>query len=261
MSEWGEPRRRLDRDALDALLAGTAPAIHVAGFASADECAAACRAIRDPSLPRRAATTSPMDLIGSNFSNHAGPLKSDYFDTVPGAFADQATVFAGAFDVMGRVIESLSAAWGTPVDYAREPGPYGRYFAGGIKTRLAPSHLHFDYVPHFSPDYAIGRIVDQLSWNLFLEMPDGTGETTLYRAPVSRDTRPATTGASYTALPESAVRGAAKYVFRPRIGELVLFNTRNPHRVAVEGVEPGQCRTQVGSFIGRTPHDRLILWS
>lgn len=261
MAAWSEPRRRLDRDALNALIDGDLAVVRIEGFATPDECATACRAIRDPSLGRRAATTSPMDLIGSNFSNHAGPRKADYFDTVPGAFQDQQAVFAGAFDVMGRIFALLSGAWDNDVDYACEPEPYGRYFAGGIKTRVQPSHLHFDYVPHFSPEYAIGQVVDQLSWNLYLEMPDGTGETTLYHSPVSRHTRPPTTGTSYTSLPESFVEGAESYSFRASVGELVLFNTRNPHRISVEDVQPGQSRIQVGSFIGRTTDDRLVMWS
>lgn len=261
MSSWTQPARALDADALRGLISGALPAVHIANFASAEECAGACRAIRDPRTRRRAATTTQMDLIGSNFSNHAGARKSDYFDTVPGAFADQQAVFGNAFDVMGRVLGALRNAWPGSVDYAEEPTPYGRYFAGGVKTRVRPSRLHFDYVPHFAPDYAIGAVVDQLAWNLYLDMPSGTGETTLYRAPVSREQSPADTEDGYTALPERHVAGAERYVFRPGVGELVLFNTRHPHRVALSEPGPGESRIQVGSFIGRLADDRLVLWS
>ena len=261
MSSWGPPRHGLDEETLRALISGYIPAAHIEAFASQEECRAACRAIRDPAICRSAASTAPMDLIGSNFSNHRGELKSDYFDRVPASFEAQSAVFENAFDVMGRVFELLSKAWPAEADYALEPDPYGRYFAGGIKTRVASSHLHFDYVPHFSPDYAIGRVVDQLSWNLYLEMPDATGETTLYRAAVSRVERPPTTRAGYTTLPESFVSRAESYTFRARTGELVLFNTRHPHRISLRDLAPGQRRIQVGSFIGRMPDDRLVFWS
>lgn len=126
MGGWSEASDQLDRDSFQALIAGDIPAVHIVDFATAVECASACQTIRDPALCRSAATTTAMDLIGSNFSNHGG---------------------------------------------------------------------------------------------------------------------------------------AQHYTFRPRRGELILFNTRYPHRVVVDRVPVGQDRIQVGSFIGRTKDDRLVLWS
>ena len=57
------------------------------------------------------------------------------------------------------------------------------------------------------------------------------------------------------------VAGAVPFRYEATAGDVVLFNTRNPHEVAGGQVAPGGSRVSIGSFIGRMPDRRLVLWS
>ena len=262
--EWGRATERLSRSTLHALLRCDIPAIHVAGLAGARECESFLAVVRN--APGRAADTSPMQLVGSNFSNHHGADKHDYFQTVADSRRNLRTLTDASFDPVERVRSQLAAHWPGAVRIADEGPPYGCYFAGCVKTRVAGSALHYDYAPDMVSGYAISDIRAQLSWNVYLQMPSGTGETTLYNKIVDpkRDLREREPGAGVrwnNLVNPGAVLGCESYTFKGRSGELVLFNTRCPHTVSVEAAGEHERRTQIGGFAGLTRSNDLILWS
>jgi len=259
---WQRPAMRLDETSLRALIAGEIPAIRMADFASAAECTAFCAAIRRRADEAWAAVTSPMSLIGANFSNYQGDSKEGYFEQVePSYRAVQAIAEEVGFDPLERMIGRLRAIWPANVGVAMEPG-HGRYFAGGIKTRTSSGHLHYDFVPHTAAGFAIAEIVDQLGWNLYLDMPKSTGGTTTYRHPMPREGGAAGGGpARVLNLEPEIVQKAEAFSFQPRIGEVVIINTRYPHDIRVENAAPDEWRVQTSSFIGRLPNNDLVLWS
>lgn len=260
---WQQAVHELTASQLNALIAGAIPAIHLKNFATAKECRRFCTALQEQDIKQQAAHTSPMNLVGSNFANFKGTQKSEYFATVETSYADIAKLTRVSLDPLQRMLDRLNAIWPDAVDIAQEPG-YGRYFAGGVKSRVNGSQLHFDYVPLLRPDFQIGQIIDQLAWNLYLDMPGTTGQTRLYNAPIAAQR--ATHTASHWDNKLSADQVAMKqhYTFHGQVGEVVLFNTRYPHTIVVD--EPkisksGELRTQIGSFIGRLSNNKLILWS
>ncbi len=261
-STWQQPAQTLDRQSLKALIAGDIPAILITEFATLDECSTFCSAIRRHRNRVEHARTSRMNLIGANFSNYAGETKAGYFDLVGPSYEAQHALLADTgFDPLQRMIERLRAIWPADVDVAREPG-HGRYFAGGIKTRASSGHLHYDFAPHTAAGFAIADIVDQLGWNLYLDMPENTGETTAYRRPVPREGGKIGSGPVRALnLDHGYVEGAEPFTFRPEIGDVAIINTRFPHDITVDDVGPDEWRAQISSFIGRLPDDRLILWS
>jgi hypothetical protein len=193
---WQRAADGLDERSLRALLAGEIAAVRMEGFASAEECASFCAAIRASAAEARAAETSRMSLIGVNFSNYAGQGKEGYFEQVEPSYRAVAAIAARAgFDPLQRMIERLRAIWPAHVGVALEP-EHGRYFAGGIKTRTSSGHLHYDFAPHTAPGFAIAGILDQLGWNLYLDMPRATGATTTWRRPVPREGGAAGRGAA-----------------------------------------------------------------
>jgi len=260
-SAWQTPPSQLDATSLMALVRGHVPAIHVSNFASKRQCQQLCNAIRQAHVARTAATTSPMTLIGSNFSNSTHLSKQQYFDAARESWNDLDTVtnIAGYQPLM-QLIDLLSDVWPAAVDVATEPD-YGRYFAGGIKTRVSQSALHFDYVPVTEKKYSIAEIVDQLSWNLYLDMPARSGATTVFNAPGRSDTVMPESSTWNNRLPSESVAGAEHYTFQPQVGEVVFINTRYPHSIEMDNVQDGEWRAQTGSFIGRMPDQRLVLWS
>jgi DNA-binding transcriptional MerR regulator len=56
-----------------------------------------------------------------------------------------------------------------------------------------------------------------------------------------------------TTLIEATLRGT--------VGDVVIFNTRNPHEIAGGVAKPGGSRISIGSFVGRMPDEQLMLWS
>jgi hypothetical protein len=259
---WQPAADGLDEASLRALLAGEIPALRIADFATAGECASFCAAIAAGASASRAAETARMTLIGVNFSNYAGQGKEGYFAQVEPSYDAVGAITGGAgFDPLQRMIERLRGIWPAEVGVAHEPG-HGRYFAGGIKTRSSSGNLHYDFAPHTAQGFAIAGIVDQLGWNLYLDMPRDTGATTTYRHAVPREGGAAGGGAARALnLDRGYVEGAEAFTFQPKIGEVVIINTRYPHDILVENAGPDEIRAQTSSFIGRLPNDDLILWS
>lgn len=261
-SAWQHPADELNQSSLRALIAGDIPAVFINQFATAEECSAMCRAIRAHAALADDAKTTRMTLIGANFSNYTGDSKAGYFDLVAPSYQALHLILADAgFDSLTRMIDRLSAIWPAGVDVAIEPG-FGRYFAGGIKTRASSGHLHYDFAPHSADGFAIANITDQLGWNLYLDMPANTGETTAYRRPIPKDGGKVGIGPVRALnLDHRYIVGAEAFTFRPNIGDVAIINTRYPHDIMVENAGPEEWRAQTSSFIGRLPDDRLILWS
>lgn len=261
-TRWQAAAEALDETSLRALIAGEIPAVRIAGFASTEECASFCEAVRQNAAQARAAQTARMNLIGVNFSNYTGQTKQGYFEQVePSYRAVGAIAEHAGFDPLQRMIDQLRAIWPAHVGVAREPD-HGPYFAGGIKSRTSSGHLHYDFVPHTAPGYAIAGIVDQLGWNLYIDMPRNTGGTTTYRHPMPREGGAAGGGpARVMNLEPQDVEDAEPFTFLPRIGEVVIINTRYPHDIQVENAAPDEWRVQASSFIGRLANDDLIMWS
>ena len=94
----GTPCRDISREALLALMTGDIPAIHLPGFASRDECEQLCAALGQVEADAQEATTSPMRLIGSNFSNYHGEEKSQYFASVAASYARYEQLTSMAFE-------------------------------------------------------------------------------------------------------------------------------------------------------------------
>ena len=95
-TSWQRAAEGLDETSLRALLAGEIAAVRMEGFASAEECAAFCAAIREGAAASRAAQTSRMTLIGVNFSNYAGQSKEGYFEQVEPSYEAVGAIAARA---------------------------------------------------------------------------------------------------------------------------------------------------------------------
>ena len=186
-----------------------------------------------------------------------GHHKDDYFAAVPRALADQRAVFDQSFDAVARFIDVLADVWEAPVTVAADDGR--PYFAGIIRFAGGGIALHADYAPFNMPGYSVASINAQLAWNLFVEAPEQGGVTTIYNAPRT----PTMTGSeppkSY-GLSREEMSGIEQATYCPRAGDVVLFNSRNPHEVSA-AVPAGQGRLQVGSFAGLMPDGSLGLFA
>ncbi len=240
------------------LLDNKIPAIRIPGFASSEECLAFSAAAKQG----RMQYYNVGDRIGyigmAQYQYRWTRTKAEFLADVPQANADVEAVFERSFNARDRFIEKLQAAWAHPVGVAREDGK--PYFAGIIRSTSDRIDLHVDWAPVNSPGYLIGAIDAHLGWNFFAEELASGGYTTVHNAPWSPQVVEGEIPKSY-GLDRSLVEGAASIVYKPTAGDVVIFNTRNPHEIASGTTAPGGSRVSIGSFVGRMPDQSLVLWA
>lgn len=248
----------LNEENLRLLLDNRIAAIRIPAFATAEECRDFAAAAKRGNMQYY----NVADRIGyiglAQYQYRWSRTKAEFLADVPKARADVEEVFANSFDPLARLMERLRAAWPGVVDFAREDDQ--PYFAGIIRSTSDKIDLHVDWAPVNSPDYAIGAIDGQLGWNFFAEELLSGGYTTVYNAPWNPQVKLGEIPQSY-GLDHSLVEDAPKFTYRPTAGDVVIFNTRNPHEIAPGTAAPGGSRVSIGSFIGRMPDRSLALWA
>jgi len=259
MQGWQvETEADLTADNLARLFANEISTIRISGFASAEECRAVARAMREAKFADYG-HNRPVQFIGMTQFNYRFRPKAEYFAAVPAAYAAQNAVFERSFNAVERMMGHLRRVHRGPVAIAVEPDGQ-RYFAGILRRTVEGGSLHADYAPYTAPGYEVGRLEAQITWNLYVEALDSGGETSLF----DRRWSPARKGDEVLdnyGLDMDLVDGARCQRFRPTVGDAVLFNTLNLHRVGGGPKDSQGIRLQVGSFIGRMPEGNLVLWS
>lgn len=259
MATWKELREyELTRENLALLLDNKIPAIRIKGFATPEECAAFSEAAKQGNM-KYYNVSKRIGYIGmAQYEYRWDRPKSDYFHDVMDADRDLAWVFERSFNATERLINKLQAAWDAPVAIASELE--GKYFAGIVRSASEGVDLHADWAPLNSPTYDIGKIDAQLGWNFFSDGVKEGGMTTVHNAPWSPQVQGGEVPKSY-GLERDCVEGAQTYTYAPTVGDVVIFNTRNPHEISPGVPEPGRNRISIGSFVGRMPDRRLVLWA
>jgi hypothetical protein len=135
------------------------------------------------------------------------------------------------------------------------------YFAGVIRIFKKGAH-HTDSAPRDLPAWSIARIKHQLSWNLYLTVPEYGGEVQIWdrrwRAEDERAYRfDLATKKGYS--PE-VVDGCRSVVVSPLVGRFAMFNALYYHTVLdVTGEKP---RLAMSSFVGVADESSpLVFWS
>ena len=257
----------LNRVTLAALFANEIPAIRIAGFADAEECARFAEATRrfqmkavvgDTPTGQPAFAAQRIDHLGMTQAEYKRRGPAAYFERAKHASAETAQVYALSFNPLDRLIARLRAHVAGDVALAVEPDGR-RYFAGIIRKSNQGLSLHADFGPYQAPGYMVDRVDAQLAWNFYAETPSRGGITTLHDAPWTwTRSSPGEVAENYP-LPDESVAGAQTFEYQPKAGEAWLFNTRNPHKVSA--VEAQGDRLAVACFVGQLPEGRLVLWS
>lgn len=249
----------LTRDSLRAVLNNEIPAIRIPDFASISECDAFSAAVENVGY-KFYSVARKIGYIGlAQYEYRWDRPKTDYFRDAELAYEQQNALIRQSFDAVQRLIDVLVPHAEANVKIANETG-LGRYYAGIARVAGEGVDLHVDWAPLNSPAYDISRIDAQLGWNFYAQELVSGGETIVYNAPWNPDCAPGEIPKSY-GLDYAIVEGAPRFTFTPNKGDVVIFNTRNPHEIAGGVGGPGRNRISIGSFIGRMPNDDLVLWS
>ena len=259
MSTWTSTlEHELTEENLRLLFDNRIPAIRIRGFATPDECSRFAAAAKNGNM-QYYNVSDRIGYIGlAQYQYRWTKTKQEFLDDTIKAQGDVQAVFSKSFDALSRLLEHLRAVWPQPVGLANEDGR--EYFAGIIRSTSDKIDLHADWAPVNSPDYAIGAIDAQLGWNFFAEELESGGHTTVHNNPWNPIVVPGEIPQSY-GLDRALTQDVPNFVYRANAGDVVLFNTRNPHEIAPGTAKPGGSRVSIGSFVGRMPDKRLVLWA
>lgn len=260
----------LSAESLEALFDNRIPAIRIAGFATPAECRAFANALRACDLKVvKGATEHSAPAFEAQRIAYIGltqyefkykPIET-YLDAADTARAEVAPVFDKSFDPVARLMDRLRGLVEGSVEIARDPG--GRlYSATIIRSSNEGLTLHADFAPYQAPQLTVTTCTAQLAWNFYAEVPDSEGgHTTLHNRPWTWTRRQDGEIAENYPLAREQVEGAETFTFKPREGEIIIFNSRNPHEVIPVVDAKGKDRIAMATFIGRMPSGDLRLWS
>ena len=184
-----------------------------------------------------------------------------YLDAADDARAEVAPVFEKSFDPVERLMGRLRGLDDRSVEIARDPG--GRFYSATIiRSSNEGITLHADYAPYQAPQLTVTTCTAQLAFNFYAEIPNSEGgHTTLHNSPWTWTRRQEGEIAENYPLARDQVEGAEPFTFKPCEGEVIIFNSRNPHEVIPVTAGKGKDRISMATFIGRMPTGDLRLWS
>jgi len=247
----------LSKDGLAAVLANEIAGLRIPDFVAPADCARGAQAINEHGFDYYEKLEPPLGRIGiTQYENRLD--RARYLQQAPAAHATRQGIFAGTGDPVALVADALCAAWPHGAAVATEPGG-GRYFAGIVRITVGGIRIHCDWAPQDAPGWAIETATGQLAWNIYYDLTDSGGQTTVYRQPWTPALAEFSDPSAFGYYLPSAVQECPRQVIAPRRGEFVIFNSRNLHAVA-PALGAG-ARVSASSFVGHLPDGSLGLWS
>ena len=252
-----ETTGNLTRDHIMKLAVGVTGAVLIKNFSARQDCDDIMAALEtcelgaydEQVITPRIAKLGPAvnDLYSS------GKLNEQYWEHCAQALRTRSTLLRGT-DPMDLAVSRLREAWGGEVELARTGGK--PMYAGLIREMTQGSRIHFDEITREYPGTLDEIPASFLTFNWYLAMPAGGGETSVFR----RRWRPADEqyqdGYGYL---DAVVAGEPAATMAPEVGDAAIFDARNMHIVR-PGVGPGR-RVTVSFFLGITGRGPLEIWS
>jgi len=243
---------------LEALVDNRLAAISIPNFATKEECQTFSSALKDVPL-QYYKVGRPAGYVGTTFIQYMNREKKAYFESVSSAASDVQAVTSRSFDPVDRFIHKIKEKTDFSASIAREPD-FGQYFVGIIRILSGGNDIHIDFAPQFAKDHVVGKIAAQLTWNVYIDEASSGGETTIWNQPWT-PTGDSEQDAKYPHFTKQALENVESLTFKTRAGEVMIFNSRNPHQVEVTGASESLNRIGLGSFMGQSSERDLILWS
>lgn len=244
---------------LEELFKNQIPAIRVRNFLSVSQCERLVSAAEQLGFDYYENVTPPIGRIGITQFESSQKEPETYFDKVKEACAKRDEVYSAAgTDVLESVIKVVRSVSSLQAGVAHD-SLRGEYFAGLIR-QINQAHLHFDFAKFDAPGWHISGVEQQLSWNIYVSIPQRGGELVVHELPWEEEIYekfllPGHSG-SY-GFEKELVSNVRRVDITPEIGDLVVFNTRNFHEVKTgEGK-----RISISSFFGKHSNGKIVFWS
>jgi hypothetical protein len=247
----------LDCDLIEALFENRIGAVKIQKFLPQETVRAAVRGIQKHGFDFYENVEPPIGRIGiTQFEHREHHEREKYFAVAARANQRRRAVLHGSGDILQIVLDRIGHLWKRPVGIAVEAD--GREYFAGLTRIIGEALLHCDWAQHDAPGWAISAVNSQITWNLFCSVPAEGGATVVHNQPWNLDAERFRLEGSY-GYDGAVVAGCGSVRIEPAEAALVLFNSRNFHRVeAGSGDGP---RITVSSFIGRLPSGDLVAWS
>ena len=244
----------LSSTSLQRLFGNEIPLIRIPQFAGLDECNGLVERASAIGFGDYQNVTPKIERLGLTVFEYYRAGKEQYFQAVNSATQYQNRILGG-FNPLQRIMQLLQKTTGRVVRIASEPS-YGEYFAGLTRKIEQGTQLHIDFAPNEQPGWEVSNVISQLSWNLYLKVScNSHGKTHIYDCPwCPKDEQYKLDSYGYD---DQVLAGANATSFRPQVGDVVIFNTKNYHTV-----EPTQGhRIMFTSALGLLPSGDIIFWS
>jgi hypothetical protein len=252
-----ETTDRLTRDHILRLAVGVSGAVLIKNFSAVADCRDIMNSLEvgdlgsydEQLISPRIAKLGPAayDFYGAH------QLDERYWQHAADATRSRSTLLRGA-DPLELAVDQIRAAWGDEIEPARSGGR--PMFAGMIREISHGAKIHFDEITREFPGTLDETPASFLTLNWYLAVPDGGGETSVYRhrwRPADERHRD---GYGYR---ETAVAGEPVATLRPEVGDAAIFDTRNLH--LVRPISGAGRRVSLSLFLGITGRGPLQIWS
>jgi hypothetical protein len=247
----------LSKDGLEAVLSNEIAGLRIPAFVDQGSCVRAAEAIHGHGFDYYEKLEPPLGRVGITQYERRED-KPRYFEQGRQADAVRRSIFAGTGDPVALVVDALSQAWPRGAHVAEEPG-FGSYFAGLIRITIGGIRIHCDWAPQDAPGWDIGSVTGQLAWNIYYDLTESGGQTTVYRQPWTPALQDYADPSAFGYYLPEAVERCPRQDVAPRRGEFVIFSSRNLHSVAAAAGTGA--RVSASSFVGQLPDGSLALWS
>jgi hypothetical protein len=252
--------RELTAENLNLLLDFKIPGIIVEGFLPPDICKVVAERLRQSTFNNYAHLKEiPVDQVGLCHNQWAHDPKSVYFSKIPAAQEIVRTTYEGLdIDPVAMVIDAIATSTHRNVGVFEEP-EFGNYFAGAFRSFRGHGRLHADHAPsHIHQPWAVTEIERQMTWNVYYSMLNTGGDLVIYDTIHTAQNDTMKVPGDYYFPYEVLENDRAHFRIKPRVGDLIIFNTQNFHEVL--GNTDGRRISQT-SFIGLKKDASLGLWS
>lgn len=244
-------------DHLQRLASGVLGAVRVRGFGPAEMCSKIMTALDEHPLGAYDAEVvyPPVAKLGPAAYDYYGAreLNRDYWHSAEESAAVRTTLLDGA-DPLGHAVERFRSVWPGPVAPATCQGR--PLFAGMIREISTGMKMHWDEIVRELPGALDTEPVCQLAFNWYLSMPEGGGDTWVYRRRWSPADEKYRDGYGWA---EEIVADEPAAAVRPEAGDAIVFDPRNYHLVRASEGE-GR-RVSLSFFLGVTGQGELLYWS
>ncbi|AUH49402.1 hypothetical protein CXB49_00380 [Chromobacterium sp. ATCC 53434] len=248
----------LTEENLNLLMDFKIPGIIVENFIPVETCERVAQRLRETAFDNYDHLKDiPVHHIGLCHNQWAHSEKPIYFDKKDQAQQVIDEIYDSLnIDPVAMVIDAL-AQTGRPVGLFEEPG-FGQYFAGAFRSFRGHGRLHADHAPsHIKQPWSVTEISRQMTWNIYYSMLNTGGELVIYDTiHTAANDHMKVPGEYY--FPYEVLEREDHLRIRPKVGDLILFNTQNFHEIL--GNTDGHRISQT-SFIGLKQDGSLGLWS